>query len=462
MTTDRRSVLVVVAGVGALGTVGVAMWVLSYDVWGAIILAPFIAFATAPVIRRGFGGRYPALMPYLWAGLAAKLFGTILGYVVRFDAYGGNADAGRYHESGRRLAAAVRSGTASPLEVLPTGTDTEFIEQVNGLVYSLVGSSRVGGFLVFAWFSYLGTLLVLRGALDAVPGLARRRYTCLLMFTPSLMYWGSSPGKEAVIGLLLGLAVFGASGLLGDHGNRRAALVAVVVGLGLASRIRPHFAAIWAAALVAALVVRFATDVVRTRRDTGRPMRPALVALMIVVAAAGFAGISTATLAALDPPGDETVAESVTDRVGDIFERTETQTTQGGSNFETVSIDNPSTWPFAAARTLTRPLLIEARSISSMLPALEMTALLALLAVSWRRLASVPSMLTRVPFLVFVVLAVLVFGIAFSTIGNLGILVRQRSLVLPLMLVLWCLPERSPRADAHDTQRRSARTEAIA
>jgi uncharacterized membrane protein len=85
-------------------------------------------------------------------------------------------------------------------------------------------------------------------------------------------------------------------------------------------------------------------------------------------------------------------------------------------------------------------MMFEARSIAEVLPAIEMTVLLALLAMSWRRLLGFPRLLMRQPFLVFVVLSVVTFGVAFSSIGNLGILVRQRSLVLPLMLVVWCLP----------------------
>jgi ABC-type transport system involved in cytochrome c biogenesis permease component len=44
------------------------------------------------------------------------------------------------------------------------------------------------------------------------------------------------------------------------------------------------------------------------------------------------------------------------------------------------------------------------------------------------------------PYLVFAALCVVTFGVAFSSIGNLGILVRQRSLILPLLLVFWCVP----------------------
>jgi hypothetical protein len=35
---------------------------------------------------------------------------------------------------------------------------------------------------------------------------------------------------------------------------------------------------------------------------------------------------------------------------------------------------------------------------------------------------------------------VVTFGVAFASIGNLGILTRQRSLILPLVLLFWCVP----------------------
>ena len=67
-----------------------------------------------------------------------------------------------------------------------------------------------------------------------------------------------------------------------------------------------------------------------------------------------------------------------------------------------------------------------------------------LLAVGWRRLLSLPGLIVRSPYLVAALVTVAGFGLAFSTIGNLGILVRQRSLVFPLMLLLWALPLASP------------------
>ena len=63
-----------------------------------------------------------------------------------------------------------------------------------------------------------------------------------------------------------------------------------------------------------------------------------------------------------------------------------------------------------------------------------MTALLLVGVVSWRRLANTPKLMLTTPYLVFAALCVVTFGVAFASIGNLGILTRQRSLVLPLLL----------------------------
>jgi ABC-type transport system involved in cytochrome c biogenesis permease component len=67
------------------------------------------------------------------------------------------------------------------------------------------------------------------------------------------------------------------------------------------------------------------------------------------------------------------------------------------------------------------------------------------------------------PYLVFAALCVITFGVAFASIGNLGILTRQRSLVLPLLLVFWCLPPivfASERARAELDARTDARVRA--
>jgi hypothetical protein len=71
---------------------------------------------------------------------------------------------------------------------------------------------------------------------------------------------------------------------------------------------------------------------------------------------------------------------------------------------------------------------------------LENTFLVALLIVSWRRLASAFKAMRRHPYLLLAALYSLVWIVLFSSIGNLGILVRERTSLLPLLLVLVSWP----------------------
>jgi hypothetical protein len=218
-----------------------------------------------------------------------------------------------------------------------------------------------------------------------------------------------------------------------------------------------------------ALVARVLLDVMR-RSDRGTDERRRSqfgTILLLAVAGVGFLIVAQITLSYLDPAddnSDEVVEEEVvTDRLSDIFDEVEERTTQGGSSFDPISIDGPQDWPWAAFRTLTRPLLFEARGLAAALPAIEMTALLLVGIVSWRRLAHAPKLMLTTPYLVFAALCVITFGVAFASIGNLGILTRQRSLVLPLLLVFWCLPPivfASERARAELDARTGARDRA--
>ncbi|HEY4333081.1 MAG TPA: hypothetical protein VGM78_10950, partial [Ilumatobacteraceae bacterium] len=104
------------------------------------------------------------------------------------------------------------------------------------------------------------------------------------------------------------------------------------------------------------------------------------------------------------------------------------------------SIAKPYDWPFAVVRTLTRPLPIEAHSAFQLLAAAEMTALLVLCVIAAKRLRGLPRLLISNPFVAFVCTTLFIAGLAYSSFANLGVLTRQKSLILPLMLLLPCLP----------------------
>ncbi len=430
----------IAVGAAYLIALGWAMQNLSYDIWGAMVVVPILSLISAPLITRAFAGDLAPLRPWVWVGLAAKFAGAIAGYNVRFDAYGGSADAGSYHAAGKLIAGDFWDGKVTLFGLVPKQTGTQFVEDLTGLVYTIGGSSRLGGFMIFTWFSFWGLVFFIKAAHHAIDGFATRRYLLFIFLFPSLVYWGSSTGKEAVVGFFLGLSAFGAALVLSRHGAARRGVVLIGIGLAGAAFVRPHFAAIWAGAIVVALVGRVVLDAIGRSDHEGDERRRVQLGtiVMVVVAGIGFAVIASVTLNYLDF-ADETDT-TVTDQVGAIFEEVEDRTTQGGSSFDPVTVSGPWDYPNAALRTITRPLLTEANSLGELLPAIEMTALLFIGIFSWRRFANIPKLMLNTPYVVFTVLCVFTFGVAFSSIGNLGILVRQRSLILPLVLLFWCLP----------------------
>ena len=123
-------------------------------------------------------------------------------------------------------------------------------------MYTIVGSSRLGGFMVFTWMSFWGLVFFIKAAEHAIPGFASRRYALAVFLFPSLIYWGSSIGKEAVVGFCLGLTSWGAALVLTRRGSVQFGVVITMLGLAGAAFVRPKFGAICAGAIVIALVTR--------------------------------------------------------------------------------------------------------------------------------------------------------------------------------------------------------------
>ncbi len=142
-------------------------------------------------------------------------------------------------------------------------------------------------------------------------------------------------------------------------------------------------------------------------------------------------------------PGDEET--SVGSGITAILEETTRRSDTGGSNFPPIVVSGPKDWPFAVLRTLTRPMLNEARGLLQLLSAVEMGALIGLCALSWRRLFALPRSILTIPYVAFAVTTLFAAGLAYTSFANLGILTRQKSLVFPLLLLLPCLPFRSLR-----------------
>jgi hypothetical protein len=95
---------------------------------------------------------------------------------------------------------------------------------------------------------------------------------------------------------------------------------------------------------------------------------------------------------------------------------------------------------------LFRPFPWEANG-GSLIAAAESALLGGLFVLSAGRLLTLWTLLRRRSYLVFVVAFAIEFAIAFSYIGNFGILARQRVMMLPAVLVLLALPTRKELAE---------------
>ena len=149
--------------------------------------------------------------------LVVKLAASFVRYFVAFSLYG-SGDATLYDSAGTEIAESFHRGELSLTDLLALRQGTRFIDDLTGLIYALTGPSRLGGFLVYSFIGFWGLFLFHRAARIGLPEGSQRRYALLVFFLPSLVFWPSSIGKEAVMMLSLGLCAYGAARILERQG----------------------------------------------------------------------------------------------------------------------------------------------------------------------------------------------------------------------------------------------------
>jgi hypothetical protein len=441
------SVLVTLFGF-VVGTVYVvsllyAFMAASMEVWGALLLVPVLVGLTLPLLTRAAAQQDdPRFKRLLVVALVLKMVGAVIRYGVAFDVYGGQADAKAYDKAGRLLAQGFRSGHFD----FGHGaiSNTHFIEIVTGVVYTITGPTQLGGFFVFSWMGFLGLFFFYRAFALAVPHGDQRRYARLLFFMPSLLFWSSAIGKEAWMTFTLGMVAYGAARAFR---KKPMAFVFLAIGLEGTERVRPHMALLILGGLVPAYLVRRAPKLSQEKKKQS---------LKIIGLAALIAAV-VVTLGGVEQRFKVSSADSAAATT--VFDNTAAQTTQGGSSFTPTRVHSPVQFPMAFLTVMFRPFPYEAGTKQGVVSALEGTFLLFLALLSFKRLRQIPREMVRTPYIVFALVYTLVFVYAFSTIGNFGILVRQRVQVYPLFFVLLALPRpvRAPKKGARPVRRSSAR-----
>lgn len=444
--TSPDDIPVLIAGglaiAGVLAVVAYALDASALDVWTAAIVFLVLVAGSVPLFRwvaRKEGD--PWLFKVLFIALIVHLVFSLIRYFVIFVVYKGSADAGVYNEAGITFARHLRDGDpVHPIDVMKGfPPESQRIGDFVGVLYTVIGPSAYAAFFIFSYICFWGQVLVVRAFRVAVPEGDHRRFAILCLFLPSLLFWPASIGKEALMIGCLGVIVYGGALLLAPKPKLRGAAY-FVVGILLVLLVRPHVAAMSLGALGLALAVgtiggsRLSDQNADAdaAKSSGRVRAVRMVGVVALVLLAGV--VSTR----LSEQFNEYSGSS--DGTEAALSKTLKQTSLGNSEFTPAAITGPTRVPAGVVSVLFRPFPWEARNFNSLIAAGESAILVALLAVGWRRLLSLPKLILRRPFLVFCGIYILLFSIGFSFIGNFGILARQRVQVMPIVLVMLALP----------------------
>lgn len=429
--------LVLVVTYFALLSWAIGTW--EYDRWMVLILVPVLLMSGVVIIVTVTSSDKRPMTHLILIALGAKIASSFVRYYVTFSIYGAG-DALRYDSAGAELANAFHRGDLSAAELLAVGRGTRFMEDLTGVVYAAIGPSDLGGFLVFSWLSFWGLFLFLRAAMIGLPDANHRRYTLLVLFLPSLLFWPSSIGKESVMIFALGVCAYGSARILE---RRPLGWPVLFLGAGVCYLLRPHVIVVVLAALAVAILFRPRPGTKPLFGPTGRILT--VVALMVALAFS----LSIAADRIL-PANDSAGVEAV----GDLLDRAESGTDEGGSEIDNPLPNSPLTYPLAVFTVLFRPTIIEARNLGGVLAAIETTIVLGLFIAGRHRLRQLPSLIFQRPYVMMCVVYTGVFAFAWSSFSNLGALARQRVQVWPFVLLLVSLPNIAGAAQRRAAKRR--------
>jgi len=407
--------------VGVFGAAGLFvyfawLWLAEGEpVGAALVLGPVLVLCTVPLFIRA-----NRTTPGFDLG-GLLLVGLLLRFGFAYYRFTHAADALNYHQTGIHLSDAYRNFNFG-VDALAPVPGTGGMNIVSGAVHSIVSDDFFASFLVMAWLSFLGCWLLYRAFVLSVGDGDTYRYARLILLWPSMAFWPSSLGKDGWMIFTIGVASYGAARVLKRMGGGY-----TLLGVGLlgASIVRPHLALLALFAFVIALVIGRRTSV----RETVTPgFLAKLVGIGLIVVLGSVLVSRTERLLDIDDFSVESI-----DTVSSVVE---TRTTVGESAFSPANPRSPTGFPEAAVTVLFRPFPTEATGSEQLLTSIEGAALIVLTLVSFRRLLTIPRRLRAQPYLTYALVYMLLWILAFGVIANFGILVRQRTQMLPFYFVL--------------------------
>ncbi len=396
------------------------------DVQMFLALTGIIGVAAGLLIPRAVAREPSISARFVAVALFAHVVGSLLRYFIIQAVYHGVADANGYFAGGMHYAPLFRS---LQLPAFP-GIGTPFMNWLTGILFAFTGPTMLGGFVVCAALSFVGSWYFYKAFRVAFPDGNHQLFAVLIFLFPTMWYWTSSLGKDAVVMLFLGIATYGLALLFRSISFK--AMLAVVVGISGVALVRPPIAASVAVAAAAGFLLRPA----RARA----PQIQALLWLVFVPLLCVMAFLiirSSQAYIRHDSPVEALEAAQASD-----FD-----STGGTSDFRPISPFSPTGLPIAIVTVNFRPFPWEAGGLLPAVAAMEGIALV--LVLMWNRRAIVAGLRRwRTNGMVITVVgSFLSISVILSALTNFGLLARQRTQVLPFLFMLPCMVRVSrPRA----------------
>jgi hypothetical protein len=435
--------LAVLAG-AVLGTVMLSAHFFSTPVLSRVLI-PVFGFVATLAAARWLSARHldePWLARFLVLGVLAKEVGSVLRYRTLVNAFNEVGDATVFDKFGRRFAGAWLGKANAVQPELDNIRKSNFLRWFTGVVYYLFGSDMVAGFIVFGLIAFVGSYLWYRATVEAVPFLDRRLYFLVVMFVPTIVFWPSSIGKEALMQFAIGSAALGTAHIF--NGRLVRGVLVALPGAWLMSVVRPHLLGFAALAAAAAYLIGRSPRKAPAATAKSPLVKPiglvvvAFVAVFAVSAGANSLGLQSLSLSSVQAELDATTAS----------------TQQGNSAFNNGGNSlSPLGLPRGLVTVLLRPFPWEVRGSLQILASLEGVALATFIVLRRKSLAVSLRHLRTVPFLLYCWTLTILYALTFQAFANFGLLDRQRSLVMPALYVLLCLD--SKKARAFDAERNS-------
>ncbi len=391
---------------------------------GLIVAAVLFGIGRVIIRRVAYAEGDPWLVKILTFALVLHLVAAPTQIFVVDHVYHGVADWTQYTHVGSYLAGNFRhfDFTLAGANIRAVVNDGS-VSISAGVVMAIVGSNLVATFLVFSWLSFIGTIFFFRAFSLTFKGGDHRRYARMLFFLPSLIFWTADVSKESIMMLSLGLTAYGSARILA---KKPGGFAFVVPGAIIGYYIRPNELLLALAGFVVALMV----PSVAAKRSFGALRR------IVTLAILGGLLVISLNLTQHDLGGGSG---------GSInLQQINANNGQGsglgyGSSGVAYSND-PITYPRDVYTVLADPLPINAHGNGERVAAAENLVIIALILISLRNLRMVPRATFARPYLMVCLVYTGAFFYTFAALGNLGLIERERTMMLPYMLALLCVP----------------------